>query len=308
MLAGGGEHLGDMLWWALVDTRIARTQLESIWQGAGLPMRFLPEPASPEKALKMAARECATGQADRLIRLGVENDESIVFAIVREERDEAGNVTYQQEAKVVLDRVLKTVKADDPSHELAMAMHASYLRLVNTHTCDDLRRAMLRTLDYCAAVTLRDHGGVYWVPSPYADVVRRLQLAIEQVGLSRLYVLPIHRSDDASRTLGEVAKVELEDELAALQAEMDRFAQEPPARASTLEHRLEAFDDLRAKAQMYRTILQVQVSDLEGRLDSMTRTVNRMLGVGSSAAPGPVQDTFPVIAASVPSGVPMHAP
>ena len=50
------------------------------------------------------------------------------------------------------------------------------------HTPDDVRRALVKTLASCAAVTLRDHGGVYWVPAPFADTLRRLQIAVAGIG------------------------------------------------------------------------------------------------------------------------------
>jgi hypothetical protein len=57
-----------------------------------------------ERALKQAVREAQVGQRDRLIRLGFDSEAEIVFAIVRENRDDAGNVTYVQEARVRLER------------------------------------------------------------------------------------------------------------------------------------------------------------------------------------------------------------
>jgi hypothetical protein len=62
-------------------------------------------------------------------------------------------------------------------HDLAGVIITRFGELRSTHTADDVRRAMMKALGSCAAVTLRDHGGVYWVPAPYAETVRRLQWA-----------------------------------------------------------------------------------------------------------------------------------
>ncbi len=120
----------------------------------------------------------------------------------------------------------------------------------------------MKALDACAAVTLRDHGGVYWVPAPHAETVRRLQGAIEKIGSSRVYLLPVHASADASRTLGDAAKLAIEDELATLKAEVAGFIASPPDRLSTLVRRLDAFDALKNRAALYRDVLQVHVQDL----------------------------------------------
>jgi hypothetical protein len=273
----GGQHLGDIVYWTLAEARIDRSTLESIWAGAQLSLDLLPDPPTAEKALKAAVREAAVGQPDRLIRLGLENEGQIIFAVVRETKHEDGSITYQQETRVILDRQAETVSFDITGHDLAGVINIRFGELRSTHTPDDIRRAMMKALDACAAVTLRDHGGVYWVPAPYAETVRRLQGAIEKIGSSRVYLLPVHASDDASRTLGDAAKLAIEDELAALKAEVEGFLSQPPERVSTLVRRLDAFEALKARAELYRSVLQVHVEDLEKTLGELAVSVEGLL-------------------------------
>jgi hypothetical protein len=273
----GGQHLGDLIWWTLAEARIDRSTLENIWSGAQLAPEYLPDPPTAEKALKSAVREAALGQPDRLIRLGKEDEAEIVFAVVRETKHEDGSVTYQQETRVILDRQVESVSFDIPGHDLAAVIITRFGELRSTHMADDVRRSMMKVLDACAAVTLRDHGGVYWVPSPYAETVRRLQGAIEKIGSSRVYLLPVHSSADANRTLGDAAKLAIEDELAALKAEVDGFMASPPDRPSTLVRRLDAFEGLQARANLYREVLQVHVADLETTLSGLTASVESLL-------------------------------
>ena len=119
VLSAAGEHLGDMLWWTLSDARIDRKALESIWQSASLKPEFLPEAPTPEKALKTAARECAVGQVERLVRLTKEDEHEVIFAVVRETKHPDGSASYAQEARVTLDRVSEQVNTDQPGHDLA---------------------------------------------------------------------------------------------------------------------------------------------------------------------------------------------
>ncbi len=277
VLNKGGQHLGDIVYWTLAEARIDRSTLEKLWAGAQLAPEHLPEPPTAEKALKAAVREAAIGQPDRLIRLGKEDDAEIVFAVVRETKHTDGSITYQQETRVILDRKAESVSSDVPGHDLAGVIATRFGELRSTHTPDDVRRAMMKTLDGCAAVTLRDHGGVYWVPAPYAETVRRLQGAIEKIGSSRVYLLPVHSSADANRTLGDAAKLAIEDELAALKAEVEGFMASPPDRPTTLVRRLDAFEGLQARANLYRDVLQVHVADLETTLAGLTASVESLL-------------------------------
>jgi hypothetical protein len=273
----GGAHLGDIVYWALAEARIDRSTLENIWAGAQLTPEFLPDPPTAEKAFKAAAREAALGQPDRLVRNTKEDEAEIVFAVVRETKLDDGSVTYQQETRVVLDRRAETVSTDVAGHDLAGVIAARFREQRATHTPDDVRRAMMKVLDACAAVTLRDHGGVYWVPAPYAETVRRLQDAVEKIGSSRVYLLPLYSSVDATRTLGDAAKFAIEDELAALKVEVEGFMASPPDRPSTLVRRLDAFEALKARAELYRQVLNVHVQDLETTLRDLSVSVETLL-------------------------------
>lgn len=44
------------------------------------------------------------------------------------------------------------------------------------------------------------------MPSIYGDTVRRLQAAVEKIGSSRVYLLSVHASEEANRTLGDAAQ------------------------------------------------------------------------------------------------------
>jgi predicted RNase H-like HicB family nuclease len=115
---------------------------------------------------------------------------------------------------------------------------------------------MMKVLDSCAAITLRDHGGVVWVRAPYAEAVRRLQIA---------------------------AKLAIEDDSRALKAEVEGFMASPPDRPSTLVRRLDAFEHLQARANLYRHVLHVHVADVEKTLAELTTSVETLLNQKAAA-------------------------
>lgn len=281
--AKGGPHLGDVLYWTLADARVTRSTLEQVWTGAGLDPALLPEPPTAEKTIKAAARAAAVGQVDRLVRPALETERQIAFGIVREQRSVDGSLTYAHEASVVLDRDHEVAFTDVPGHDLAQAILATFVAQVGTHGSDDIRRGVMNVLASTSAITLRDHGGVYFVPAPHAGTIAKLQAAIEKLGNSKLYLLPVHASPSANRTLGEAAKLAIEDELAALKAEVDGFMATPPDRPSTLVRRLDAFEGLQSRANLYRDVLQVHVADLDQTLTSLTRSVEQLLNAKAAA-------------------------
>ncbi|MEQ1735831.1 MAG: DUF6744 family protein [Rhodoglobus sp.] len=276
-LEKGADHLGDLVWWSLSEARVPRITLEVIWNEAGLPPELLPEAPSAERAFKAAIKEAQVGQQGRLIRLAVETPAEVVFGVVREDRHGDGTLVYRQEARVTLDRNRDQLSSDAPGNDLVLDVMRRFEVLKTTHVADDLRRAITRTLDTFAAVMLRPSGGVYWAAAPYAAQVRQLQVAVQRIGTSTMSVLPVHRSPEAEQTLAQVARASIEDELAALQTEITAFVSTPPDRASTLLRRFDAFEALRARARLYRSVLNIQVQDLDQQLDGMSAAVEGLL-------------------------------
>ena len=277
VLTKSGAHLGDIVFWMLAEASTNRSDLESKWKAAQLPMELLPEPPTITKSFKLAVRETQTGLTDRLIRVAVDDESSVVFAIVHEARHADGTLVYTQEAKVGLELLTGTINTDAPTHDLVTAIQTRFEALKNTHTADDIRRTITKTLQSFSAVLLRDSGAIWYVPAPNAERLRRLQSCIESIGHSKLYLLPVHDGPDASRTLGDAATKSLETDLAELKAEVESFLASPPDRASTLVRRFDAFDALRGRAQLYRDVLNVQVKDLDSTLEGLSASIETLL-------------------------------
>lgn len=283
LLNKGGEHLGDLVWWTLSSAQVDHATLERLWRQAGLPVSLLPKQPTAQKALKTAVRECQVGKPDLLIRLGKESDAETVFALVREQKDAGGNVHHHQEARVILSRGSTVLASDALHHPEVVNLTNRFTELLQMHTPDDVRNTIVKALHDFAAVALRESGGIYWVPRTFSKPLRHLQRAIEQIGKSRFYLLPVYDSNDAAQTLGEVARGSIEEELAALQQEIEQFKAAPPDRASTLERRLESFNDLRTRAHLYRDVLNVQVVGLDEQLISLAESVTTLLAQRDAA-------------------------
>ena len=75
----------------------------------------------------------------------------------------------------------------------------------------------------------------------------------------------------------------LADALAALKAEVEGFTASPPDRPSTLVRRLDAFEELRGRAELYKSVLSVTVADLDSTLASLTAAVETLLNQKAAA-------------------------
>lgn len=276
----GGEHLGDVVWWMLSGADVPRSVLESNWLAHGLDKEFLPEEQTPEKALRLAVKEAGNGLDRTLIRKTLDGASALIYAVVSEKTDAKGNAEYTQDALIMLDKksTPPVLSTDTPSNDVAAKVMKEYARYVNTHTSRDVMTMITKALKAWSSVTLRETGGIYFVPRTQSDNLRKLQGAIERMGSSLVFILPVHATEDSKRSLGIAAQGSIESELAELRTEIDSFLADPDGvRPSTLTRRLEAFNELRSRAGLYQSILSVTVEDLAGQLKSMEDSVQTML-------------------------------
>lgn len=281
-LSNGGAHLGDIVFWALSDATITRTDLESKWAQIGLPTALLPEPVTIERSFKLAVRETQVGLGERLIRPLIDDETRVTFAVVHEGKH-ADMLVYNQEAKIELDLLHGTVSSDRATHDLVAAVKNRFTALRDVHQSDDIRRTITRTLQHLSAVLLRDSGAIWYVPAPNATALRQLQTCVESIGNSKLYLLPIFDGAESSRTLGDAATKSIEVELEELKKEVASFVAQPPERTSTLVRRFDAFDALRGRAQLYRDVLQVKVKDLDSTLNQLASSIETLLSAKQAA-------------------------
>lgn len=298
----GGALLGHMLWWRLEDVRTPVATFKAAWTGAGLGEKYLPETPTPGRALRDAGTAAMRGQEHHLFRFAADTGAHLIYAIVREEADGKGDVTYVQEAQIAVDGAGQ-ITSDHPEHPLVAAVKSGFDVIWGCYQHRDVVASILRVLKDCAAVTLRDSGGIYYVPAPFAATVSSLETAIRGVGRSEVTALPITADPEAkaAAALGAAAKGGIERDLAALREEMDAFsdavlAGEKGPRASTVERRLEEFQALRERALLYRDVLAVEVGDLDTQIKALEEQAETVLTVlDMPPAPDTRQATIPGI-------------
>jgi hypothetical protein len=285
LATSNGEHLGDIVYWALADADVQRSVLEQRWVSAGLDPKMLPEAQTPDKALRLAVRAASTNlganRQGTLVRPTVDSANALIYAVVEEGHDASGNYFSTQKALVMLDKADKAnpvISTDNPVNETAGLIVREYQRYLTTHPSRDVMTTIVKCLKAANGVTLRETGGIYWVPRTNADKVRALQGAIAGIGSSEVFVLPVSRSEQAERALQVAAAGSIEAELTALRGEIAGFCEDPDGvRPSTLDRRLATFEDLRGRATLYRSILGCTVEDLDAQLNQMVQSVETLL-------------------------------
>lgn len=166
------------------------------------------------------------------------------------------------------------------------------------HQARDVSRLLRLIVNRLDSFSLRRLGGVYFVPQqhqPELDHVRKvvegLPAPAGEVSDKFLLILPILDGAGAKKGLAGAAHRDFMAELATMQVDLDRLAGEAEnhrVRAATVAGRLKEYRELRAKAEVYAELLDMQGEKVLASLQKLTGQATQLLE--SVAEPLPLSE------------------
>ena len=279
----GGNHLGTLLWWSLNGNRIEHDQLEGLAKQYGLHERYLPNAIKPTQAFRRAWRHAATKLTEgQMLRPIAETTDEVVIGLVREIADETTkDLEYDVLNRVTFDKNAAAISSDRPS--IVTESIATLYRHHLAHTTADIRSVLTAFLGE-SGVSLRDSGGVYFVPADRQRTLDALCAVVEAVGHNSAFRLPIVDTPEGKSTLRAVAQRTLDEELRQLREQLERF-DDDKVRDSTLERKLETFGDLRSRVDLFARVLSFKADDLRNKIGVTQAALRARLGVDERESP-----------------------
>ena len=264
-----GEHLGTLCWWALNGATIPHDDLVAKAKVVGLDERHLPKAIKPVAAFRRAWRHAARGcPSGMMLREIGETPERIVVGLVREHADvDLAQLDYDVVGRITFEKGTE-VLAIQAQHDVGGEVQRLYAHH-HEHGSEDIR-GMLTGLMREAGVSIRDAGGVYFVPPSFASTLSAMVQVVEGIGHNRVFTLPIADVADAKVTLADVARQTLDDEIRTLEAELEAFAESgADTRDSTLARRLAKFDELRGRVALFSGCLSFKADALVEKIGGL---------------------------------------
>jgi hypothetical protein len=271
-----GRHLGDVAFFRMREATTLREQIDDLAKKAGYPIGLLPDGMDERSAFRAACKHCrVTGFILRQISDG--GDKPIMWGAVKEKADQdAERLDYDFEVlfKIEDHKGAKPI-VSEPSHAVAKAWSAIYRKHVGSVSTDQIRMMVKRV---CRARSAVPMGSGFFVPAEHRDFLRSLQGLVEALGDSQLWLLPIHEDPDSNQTIDRAVRAGIEEEIVALAEEMEAW--DVRTRPSTMERRLQEFDGLRSKANLYAGILKVSFEDLQKKIGRMEQKLQSLIVKG----------------------------
>lgn len=282
----GGRRLGSLLWWSLSSNRISHPELEAMFEQNGLTRDYLPKAVKPAGAFRRAWRHAASGLASGLmLRRISESADELVVGLVEEHPDPTNkDLDYRVLSRISFDKAEGRIEAD-AEHSVVEEVRRLYRRHLD-HSTDDIR-AMLTAFLADAGISLRESGGVYFVPARFSTTLDAVCAVVEAAGGNTTFRLPVLDTPDGRSTLRDVANRSLDDEIRALEQELAGFDPDS-VRVSTLERRVEAFDALRSRVQLFSGVLSFKAEAMLDRIAHLQAGLRGQLGAKGAAVPTPI--------------------
>jgi len=262
--AAASAAAGAIVWWRLSgDAPFA--PLSAALAGLGITPPGAP---TPESALRRALPRSGASRGDRMLARRMD-DRGRRLAVVRETADAAqDDLTYNVEIRATLEKV---TQSDGTSHTVlctvphTAAIHAAYDAALDALTADDVGLWLVRkAIDACDGVSLRDTGGVYFIPSHGLQRWRAIGAAVAAHAAHRFFHVPCFNGDDAVDGILDALSQSVEGSLAAIERAADEGLGERAA--ATQRARVEA---LRARVARYEGILGAGAAHLHAACDRL---------------------------------------
>jgi len=310
--------VGYTVFWRLTGIEVHQEDLGRLMSAAGLASA-LPKPPTARVALRRAlvawiAERAASGAGPApgnhagavsedapqraLIRVVNQPERKwMMFALIAEDVDlGALGLTYGTNLRLFLHKETHEVRvtteatglqdAVAEAREVAAELNPYYQRALVTYESGDLSRLVRDLVMNMNAVSLRDGGGLYFVPETHAEALHRLRNFIEALptkGDREPSFITVPQVDDnaARRQLARAVHEGLLDELGALHTDLQRFVAQAEngvkVRERTIQERLSNYRALKGRAQTYADLLGMQQEQVEAQVAALEARARAVL-------------------------------
>jgi hypothetical protein len=303
--------IGFTVLWRLEGIRVSHPDLEQALQSEGFE-KYLPDPPTPRVALRRAMAEWikTKQQTARTLQVqlgGEDQDENggsrrrtlirvidrpgsehLVYALVAEDVDfSALGLSYGTALRILLNKktgemICTTdaeglIDAQRESQQLTAELMPYWRQYRDLFIARDLSQMVREIINGMNAVSLRQAGGVYFVPESERDALFRLRQLIAGIPQSAgpgafVCALGVPDAVEARRGLSRAVHAGLLDEIHSLRGDLGRLGESGDRlREKTIVQRLVIYKRLKAKAEMYQDLLGMQQDQVRAGIAGLER-------------------------------------
>jgi len=265
----GANIAGRVVYWRLEGT-LELDVLSDAWLAAGLDEKLLPNPPTPERALKRTLQSFSSNRTlVRPLGGGVSG-----YALIEEHADER-RLEHAQGLTAVIDtageRAVPALDVEPSDHEMAADVRLRYASTLMELDTRDASGWLGKLVEDVSAVGLRDKGGVYFVPRDSLPTWDRYVEVIGDVSDHHVFQIPAMRTRDAIAAV--VDAIVSEATAVAGDIERDLADEDRELGKRALRTRVERCERTLAKVGRYEELLDEKLDDVRDRIGELRAQV-----------------------------------
>lgn len=279
----GRTKLGYVAWWTIQrDLNIDGAKAIKPFKDRNFPEAELPAPLEAEVAFGRAIKKGNQGIKGWRFDKVYTGFEKNVYRVTRTEvKEDKEDIDFNKEDRITFIKDTGQVKLEknlDPSKQVKKAYEESLGKIDNWRMIDFL----LKQMKVMNTLSLRDMGGIYFIPIQYEDKLNLVEEGLKEVSPeSVLYLLPIYKDAKAQNSLKTAFNEDFKRELESIAKELHDRIDIGNTRASTFQNRLTEYKELRERAKAYEDLLSFKTKDIHDAISKLENDVKEALATAT---------------------------
>lgn len=271
----GVTLIGWFVYWSMADVSIEHNDLLTKMAALGLNKDAAPQ-IRAKSAFIRATEEIAKGRKARHQKI-IDDSTRCIYVIVSTHVDPVNvDVAFTVEHKIIFNKQDNTISVADTS-DVGMEVVALAQKYAETYYSDQLRETVLRLLGHhCQFITVRDRGGIYFVPSVHEEELKKIQKLVDQFPGCSVETVGIADMAEARKSMWKSLVGEVTHEINLMKADLHDAV--PDMSDSSMKIRMDRYAALREKVENYEIVLNGTASELKGELAMLGRSLAAKLG------------------------------
>lgn len=270
------DILGFVTYWTVNGIDITRDKLISIMKACNLNEKL----ARQHNYRCAVIRSLRDMEEARIIRLVHEDPARLLYQFTAENKIgevENARLEYDPETVVTIDKDMyrdtqDLAKSVSGRPDIVEKLLALFNEKKDKYGSSDITRLVQRIFNEKAdIVALRPQGGVYFIPSNFADVVESVKQMLAQIGNSTFESLPMPNVESCRAAVKNAVQDEMNIDIVKLEKELDSVKKgETEVTDKWFQNRLDVITKAKARIDQYVEILG------EGSAKIMADTFTKM--------------------------------
>jgi hypothetical protein len=262
--------IGHMVYWTIRELESSFDEMQAKID-ASLGRKYMPDSPSMRKALRLALE--AIESKGIITRIPNDDGGTIAYTLHKKKIDKVNiDLDLDKEQTIVFNKAKDTlVIKDKRNRQEIMDLVAKYSTVF---TATDIRNTVLAYLKNNSAITMRETGGIYFTSD--LKVKNDAKSFVESMG-GVFYAFGIPDEDAEKSAIHQIVKDEIDTDLQLATEALKQFLSTSKGRIDALENRMEQFNEIKAKAEMYRDLLSADVEELGKQIDIVSQEVTDAL-------------------------------